>query len=413
VSRVTLVLNRHDAPSETFQRSLAALLVDAGHEVTVHALQPDSLAAGSPTPVTWARTVGLPAVRSGSALQILGRLIAGPDRAVAVAAARARARFGINGRAVRAALVAGPILASRPEIVHLGFSGLAVSLRDATELLDDCRIIVSCRGTDELVRPILDPARAEALGPVLARADAVHVVCSAIGEVVARLGAEPERIAVIRPAVDLERWRRPADAPAPDRTRLVAVTRIHWAKGLEDLVAAMAVLHERRPELRLTIVGDGPHRDALRYRVHVAGLDEVVDLAGPATPDQVRAHVLAAGLFVSPSLCEGISNGVLEAMALGVPVVATAVGGMAEVITDGRDGWLVPPGRPDRLADAITSSLAAEDDLAAVAAAGRARVEQAFGLDRQATDLRTLYRRVAATPIQRPPRMQRDEKGNP
>lgn len=366
MSRITLVLNRPLVPSETFQRALVESLVSGGHQVSVHALRGAAGGAGGGDGLV---------VRGGPAT--VARSVAGaPHRALAVAARRATARYGRSAVAARAALLAGPILATRPDVVHAGFSGIAVALAPAWPLLEGVPLVVSCRGSAELVRAALDEQRARELGAVLREAAVVHCVADAVADAVVEMGAARDRIRVIRPAVDLDRW-SPTLRPAPAAPwRLVTVGRLVPAKGIDDLLAALAIVREAGIDARLRVIGDGSQAEALRLRIRRTGLDDVVELLGAVAPDAVRAELAAAHLYVSASHSEGISNGVLEAMASGVPVLSTEVGGMAEVIDHGVDGWLVPPGRPDRLASAISAALAEPDRLAAVAAAGRRRVER-------------------------------------
>ena len=391
VSRITLVVNRHDSPSETF----------AVPRRPPRRRRPPGDAARAPGGWASGRSdrrgphhPGVPPLRARSAPALLARLAAGSQPGLALAARRARARHGATPRALRAALAAGPILGTDPDAVHLGFSGIGVAIRDALDLLGDVPLVVSCRGTDELVRPLLDPDRAAALGDLVARVDRVHAVADAVAEAVVALGADPAAVRVIRPAIDLARWTPPADA-APPRSgpaQVVAVGRLEAAKGLDDLLAAIATLHDDGLDLALDVVGRGPHLDALRLRAARSGVAEQVTFHGAQPPEEVRRIVRTADLFVSASLSEGISNGVLEAMATGVPVVSTEVGGMAEVITDGVDGWLVPAGRPVHLAAAIAGALDDPVRRAAVGAAGRRRVEDGFGLERQGAEWLALYR---------------------
>lgn len=400
--RITLVLNGHDTVSETFQRSLARVLAGAGHQVTVHALRGGSAAGNSRSDrggearigsdrTGVRRSVALPPVQARSLPRILVRVLGGRDVAMVTAVRRSYARYGATRRAVRAALYAGPIMATRPEVVHLGQSGLGVALADVLALLGDARVVVSCRGTDELVRPVLDSQRAGDLGTLLRSVDVIHVVADAVGEAVLGLGAPADRIRVIRPAVDLVRWIPGDRTPDHSGLAIVAVARLEAAKGLDDLIAAVASVRSAGVDARLRIVGDGPHRDALRLRIARSGLDDAVVLVGSLELEAVRRELVAADVFASASLSEGISNGVLEAMATGRAVVSTKVGGMAEVITDGVDGWLVPPGRPDRLSAALAHAARAPAERRAVAAAGRRRVEEAFDLGRQRTELLALY----------------------
>ena len=388
MTRVTLVLNEHGATSETFQRTLARTLADGGYDVTVHALRGPVPADPSPHPRVRATTAS---VGGTHRLAQARAALAGGVGELAHVARLARQHFGWTDRAVRAVADAAPLLATRPDIIHVGFSGIGVALEDVWPLVGDVPLVTSCRGSAELVQPLLDPARGPALGRFFARTTVVHVVAQAVGDAVVALGADPDRVRVVRPAVDLARW--PVRI-APDRSgplRLVSVGRLVPAKGLDDLLAAVAALRASGVDATLTVIGDGPHRDALLLRTDRSGLAGAVELVGSRTPDEVAAALAEAHLLVSPSWSEGINNGVLEAMASGVPVVSTAVGGMGEVITDGVDGWLVGAGRPDELAAAIGRAWADPAQLDAVAANGRARIEAEFGLTRQSAEWLAIY----------------------
>lgn len=378
--------------SETFQRDLAVTLADGGHQVVVHALQGDDPPAGSLPPGISFSLASPKATDHGAAR--LGAMVRSPRRPLAQMARRAVDRFGWTARAARAAALAGPIWATRPDVVHAGFSGIAVSLADVWDLLDDVPLVVSCRGTDELVRPELDPALRPALARLFRQATVVHAVADAVADAVVGLGADPAQVRVVKPAVDLDRWAgaaAPLDGPP---WRLATVTRLVPAKGVDDLLAAIAALRHAGTDVTLAVVGEGPHLEALRLRARRTGVDGAVTFVGACSQDGVAAELGRAHAYVSPSLSEGISNGVLEAMASGVAVVSTEVGGMGEVITDGVDGWLVAPGRPDRLAEAISHALADPERLRRVAVAGRERVVTGFGRPDQARAWLAIYRGV-------------------
>lgn len=387
--RVTLVLNFPLSVSETFQRDLAVTLADGGHQVVVHTLQGEEPPAGSLHPGVTFSLASPKATDHGPA--VLRGLVRSSRRPLAEMARRAVARFGWTARAARAAALAGPIWATRPDVVHVGFSGIGVALADVWDLLDEVALVVSCRGTDELVRPALDPGRRRELARLFAQADVVHAVADAVADAVVDLGADPARVRVVKPAVDLDRWSgEPASLDGPP-WRLVTVTRFVPAKGVDDLLAALAVVRGAGLDVTLRVVGEGPHLDALRLRAGRTGLGDAVTFVGTCPPSGVAAELAQAHLYVSPSLSEGISNGVLEAMASGVAAVSTAVGGMGEVITHGVDGWLVAAGRPDLLADAIGRALGDPQRLAEVAAGGRRRVVARFARPEQAGAWLAIY----------------------
>jgi len=408
VARVTLVVNEAGAGSETFLRAMASILVDIGHDVTVHALLAGRATAagdGGTGGTSGADRTGrappgrsgaLPSLRSPRFLRAAAHLARTHPDAAGKAGQRALQRFGPGPRALSAAALAAPILATGPDVVHLGFSGIAVALHDALELLDPgTRIVVSCRGSGELVQPVIDPTLGPRLGQALARADAVHVVSDAVGAVVRGLGVGPERVHLIRPAIDTTRFApRGPRRPPGEVLQLVTVGRLHWVKSVETQIDAVALLAGRGRDVRLTVVGDGPERLALTFRADVLGVADRVRLVGAQPPDRVRDLVEEADAFVLSSWSEGTSNAVLEAMALAVPVVSTDVGGMPEVIAVGHDGMLVPPGDPGTLAGAVERLFDQGGSAGRLGDAGRQTVLGGFTLDRQRDDIRAMYRAV-------------------
>jgi glycosyltransferase involved in cell wall biosynthesis len=138
------------------------------------------------------------------------------------------------------------------------------------------------------------------------------------------------------------------------------------------------------------IVGDGPERDALGAHIRARGLEDSVHLVGEAR--DVPAILREFDVFALPSKAEGTSMSVLEAMASGIPVVASAVGGTPDLLDQGRCGVLVPPNDVSALADALVDLLRAPDRRRALAAAARARVARDFDESVVARRYEGLYR---------------------
>ncbi len=163
---------------------------------------------------------------------------------------------------------------------------------------------------------------------------------------------------------------------------IVTVGRLSAEKGQVGLIDAFAALLTGGRDAVLTIVGDGPERAVLAARIAAHGITGQVRFAGRLPAAATLAEVAAADLFVLPSFMEGLPVVLMEAMALGVPVIASGVAGIPELIADERSGLLVPPSDWDALGAAM-ARLA--DDAALrqqLAIAGRARVEAEFAIDR-------------------------------
>jgi sugar transferase (PEP-CTERM/EpsH1 system associated) len=209
-------------------------------------------------------------------------------------------------------------------------------------------------------------------------------------------GVAPGRIAHICNGVDIERF-RPAATP-PRRFVVGTVARLQAVKDQQTLLRAVALLLQRQPGLRdrlqLRLVGDGPERPALEQLAGELGIGDVTAL--PGFRDDVPAELQALSVFTLPSLNEGISNTILEAMACGLPVVATNVGGNPELVTDDETGFLIPVQDPETLAERLGRYAADPALLAAHRAAARRRAEQQFSIPRMLADYAGLYQRLTA-----------------
>lgn len=181
----------------------------------------------------------------------------------------------------------------------------------------------------------------------------------------------------------------------PERAPLAVYTgRLHERKGLQHLVAAWPLVLEQQPQARLWLVGEGPCEGDLASQIDALGLQGKVVLAGAF--DDVEDVLRAADLFVLPSLEEGMSLALLEAMALGVPIVATDIAANRALVTDGVHGRLVPPADPAKLAEAVTLVLSHPECAARWAAQARQRVEAEYSLDRMVDRHLELFNRILA-----------------
>jgi glycosyltransferase involved in cell wall biosynthesis len=233
------------------------------------------------------------------------------------------------------------------------------------------------------------PAAARNLRWALPRARRVVAVSRPLADAVASFGVPRERIDVVLNGVDgdLFRPRDRAEARArlghagDARKWLLYVGRLEEPKGVLDLVEAFARVAARRADVRLVLVGDGAARAACERAA--AGRGDLL-FAGARPLDEVARWMAACDALVLPSWAEGTPNVVLEALASGRRVVATAVGGTPDVVTGPELGELVPPRRPDALAAALSRAADATYDGAEVARAGARGGwrESALGLER-------------------------------
>lgn len=171
----------------------------------------------------------------------------------------------------------------------------------------------------------------------------------------------------------------PVAALREDGPVVGALTLLRPGKGIETLVDAVPRLLEAVPTARVAVAGEGPERAALEMRVRAQRLEQAVHLIGPT--DGAMPLLAGSDVFVSASWAESFPLNVLEAMAAGVPIVATDVGGTGEAIEHGISGLLVPARDPGALADALAELLTDRARAAALGAEARERQRSRFGVD--------------------------------
>ncbi|HEX4494182.1 MAG TPA: glycosyltransferase family 4 protein [Thermoanaerobaculia bacterium] len=170
----------------------------------------------------------------------------------------------------------------------------------------------------------------------------------------------------------------PADRRADEAGYLLFVGRLRIRKGVEVLLKALRELRETAPGATLKIAGDGEHRGALKRKAIELGLGAAVSFLGTCDAARVRGLLAGAAALVVPSIYEGMPLVVLEAMEGGVPVVASAVSGIPEVVVGGETGWLVPPEDPAALARALAEVLADPPAAQRRGEAGRRRIDERY-----------------------------------
>jgi glycosyltransferase involved in cell wall biosynthesis len=208
---------------------------------------------------------------------------------------------------------------------------------------------------------------------------------NAAGRILAREGVAPDAITTIPNGIDLADRPVCAAAGAP---RVIVVANLRREKGHDVLLDAVPHVLASRPDVVFTIVGDGPLRLDIEAEAHRRGLGRSFEVLGSRS--DVSDLLRNAGVFVLPSKSDARPNALMEAMAAGLPVVATAVGDVAELVAAGRTGFLVPPGDPNALASAVLSIVANPARACALGAAARAEVSQ-FSVARMVAAYERLY----------------------
>ncbi|MEK7424919.1 MAG: glycosyltransferase [Actinomycetota bacterium] len=190
-----------------------------------------------------------------------------------------------------------------------------------------------------------------------------------------RIG-DPSRwhhLAVVRCGLALAEFPRRPDQPIGDVPLIVVTARLSPEKGHLVLVEALSILRSRGVAMQARFIGSGPFGDEIAAAAVRFGVDDIVEFTGPLPPGEVAAELGAADIFCLPTFAEGLPVSIMEAMAIGVPVVTTYISGIPELVIDGVTGWVVPAANAELLADKL-EQVNGPDRLAIIQAA-RQRVE--------------------------------------
>jgi teichuronic acid biosynthesis glycosyltransferase TuaC len=263
-------------------------------------------------------------------------------------------------------------------------------------------VTITMRGTE--ARHARDPALRPLLARGLLQANRVFAVSESLRQVALDLGVPPERVRVVGNGVDLARFRPidrtkaraalslPARAPV-----LVSVGGLCERKGFHRVIDCLPALHALGIDAHLLVVGgpsaEGDWTEQLKAQVHELGLAERVHFTGPVSPPDLHRVLSAADVFVLATRNEGWANVFLEAMACGLPVVTTAVGGNAEVVSRPELGTVVPFGDEAALTEAVHVALGRAWDRDLIR-----HYAQANTWDRRVEVLETEFRELCRVP---------------
>ena len=353
---------------------LAAHLLRKGHGITV-VTTADAAPAVEPYPVSWARRSLPRGVRHAEVARLIARGARGADVVYATSMVRRAAAGAAIGRA--------------PLVVKLVADEAYERARRSGAFAGGLDEFQNMRGG--LRSRVLRSSRTSALR----RAEVVISPSAYLRDVACRWGLDRQRVVVVpNPAPEVP------DLPSRETLRaelgvegtvLAFAGRITAQKALAVALDALSTV----PEATLLLLGDGPERAGLEQRVRERGLEGRVRFLGSGTRDDVLRLFRAADVAILTSAWENMPHTVLEALAVGTPVIATAVGGVPEVVRDGENGLLVPPGDAAALAGAIRRVVdepGLRDLLAAAAAPSVADLTEDASLDRIEALLATVAR---------------------
>jgi glycosyltransferase involved in cell wall biosynthesis len=290
-----------------------------------------------------------------------------------------------------------PLAGYAADVVHFEWLNDATHHLELLDLLPGVKV-ASSQGSDLRVSPHISSWVRRRLPATLRALDGLHCVSGDLADIATSFGADAAKTAVIPNGVDTSYFsteaypRRRVDAAD---FRIISVGRLNWVKGYDYALHAVRILLDRGHDVRYTILGgDDGDGYALALAVRDLGLGEHVHLAGQAARFRVRALLANADAFLLPSVSEGTSVALLEAMAMALPVVGTDVGGTGEVVGHDEHGLLVPARDATAMADAIECLIGDRTRCHEMGERGAAHIRREFDAKRAIDDLVAFYVRI-------------------
>lgn len=410
--RIAYFVGAFPSLSETFVINQIVGVAARGHRVDIYATEE---VAGHVSPdverhALLQRTyrVAAPSGRVTRVLSLIALLLVtgwrAPAAIVRIYTVIKRQR-GLGGlvRLLYAALTLIRLGRPRYDVIHAQFGiygVLALQLRQAGVI--DGPIVTSFRGYDVGLHLRAHPRAYDELF----RVGALFLpVSSTLAERLTAAGCEPKKISVHHSGIWCSRlpYREARMAAGP--VRLITVGRLVEKKGVAYTIEAVARVLSAGHDVTYTIVGDGPLRGDLNALVEKHGIGDRVSIVGALPHESVLERMRAAHVLLACSVTavdgdeEGIPNVLKEAMAIGMPVLATRHGGIAELVKDGVSGFLVPERDVQLIAQRIMHFAARPERWVAMGRAGRAKVETDFDIERLSIELELLYRRAMNTEV--------------
>ena len=282
----------------------------------------------------------------------------------------------------------------KPDVIHVQWPAFLDVLEEVIEE-GKYPVILSQRGYQVNVKPYVHPAYFKNLEAVFPKLSGFHSVSKAISERGDEIWTSAAKVDnVVYTGVDLNTLAFKNDYSKNKKLQILTVGRPHWKKGLHDVVSACGILSRDEINFELTIIG-GIGNEEILFLKHFYNLEDKVKISGKVPMDIVYKLMSESDLLVVSSIEEGIPNVLVEAMALGLPVISTSCGGVEEVIQNGIQGWVVPTRDPVALADQIRYFYSLpHHEIEMVRKAARQKIEDQHSYGQMIEGMESLYIRT-------------------
>jgi colanic acid/amylovoran biosynthesis glycosyltransferase len=391
--RIGLILPAVPAYSETFFRNKIRFLMETpGVEVVLFADRFSKHETFDLCPVVYPIQFSSNAV--WSMLERIGftltTILKHPVRTFALWKLNYRSGFPVK-RNLASLLSSAHLFSSRLDWLHFGFGTMAIGRENLARVVG-AKLAVSFRGFDIAIYPL---KHKNCYTLLWNKVDKVHVISDDLKKLVYAAGYSPVKaLEKITPAIDTSRF-MPAHPERSSVTHLVTTARLHWKKGLEYTLEALAMLKDSGVAFHYSIIGEGEERERLMFAVYQFGLTDRVTFCGRLSHVETIEKLAKADIYIQYSIQEGFCNAVLEAQAMGLLCVVSDAEGLSENVVHEKTGWVVPKRKPALLAARLLEVMRLDEKMQqAVRAQARERVRAEFNLERQKDEFYLFYTQV-------------------
>ncbi|SFN72432.1 colanic acid/amylovoran biosynthesis glycosyltransferase [Bizionia echini] len=275
--------------------------------------------------------------------------------------------------------------------LHFGFGMLAVG-REHVATAIQARMAVSFRGFDLYLSPLKHPNCYDLL---FTKNVQYHVLSEEMKGDLQANGVLESAITVITPAIDVTFFNskpNTTELEGNSKVQLITVARLHWKKGLEYTLEALAVLRQAGVDFHYSIIGTGEERERLVFAAHQLGIIDAVTFMGQLPPEAVREQLAKSDIYLQYSIQEGFCNAVLEAQAMGLLCVVSDAEGLQENVLHQETGWVVAKRQPQLLAKQLVEVIQlSADDKEATSIRAIRRIRDDFNLKKQQAAFLAFY----------------------
>ena len=286
-----------------------------------------------------------------------------------------------------------PVVNHLPDIFHIQW-GKALPYWFFLKELFGVRIVLSLRGTHITYSPIADQNLANQYSTLFPKVDKFHAVSKSIEEIAIKYGANSKDVDIIYSASNYELIKQfnKSNWEPHEIFQFVSVGRFHWVKGYHYALTALKNLHNNNFSVHYTIIAQDQPSDEILYQIDDLSLQRYVTMTCLDTQEEVYQKMSSADCLLLPSIEEGIANVVLEAMAIGLPVISSECGGMMEIIEHEKDGFLFRNRDVDHLTQIMTDMINQySDERKSISRRARLKVEQNHNYTRLGSEMKELY----------------------